>query len=187
VLRSCLALALFLSMVSLPLPANGSDNDARARADAQAALEKYLAARFRGAAWPEFAATVAWDKADEPTCTTVVRSYSIDRLRLKDKRTALASVVFFELGSYCPADATFQPAPRLDNVIFQLRRRSIFWQVEKTSRPGGQVDWKIVREELRQRRDDPATSAADATKLASALAALEKTANAAGKTLGNKQ
>jgi hypothetical protein len=191
------------------------DRDARARAEIRQVLEQYLAARFRGAPWKDYRDLVTWSREQEetwsedqsreqdeeqgPACgvsSTVVRSYEVGDIRLKDssnggsakeaKRTALADVVFYQLGEYCAAGHEFKPAPRLDNAIFQLRKRSIVWAVEKTNRPGGQVDWHVVRERLQQALAEPAISAdalsAEERERASAsLATLERVANAIGR------
>ena len=180
-LRPLFALALLLALFGAAF-AKESEKDARARTQAQAVLEQYLGARFRGADWKDLGASVMWPQGQEPACTTVVRSYNVDSVRLADKDRALATVTFYQLGTYCPAEQMFQPAPRLDAGIFQLRHRSVVWLVEKTNRPGGQLDWQVVRDRLKQALADPTLSAADTAKSSAALAALERTANAIGKT-----
>ena len=100
----------------------------------------------------------------------------------EDKQTALATVLFYNLGTYCPAEHVFKPAPQLDNAIFQLRKRSIVWAVEKTSRPGGQVDWNVVRDLLKQELAESFLVTDARAQVARSLALLERTANAIGKT-----
>jgi hypothetical protein len=164
------------------------DRDARARAEIQQVLDKYLEARFRGAPWKDYRDLVTWteeQEADGPPCTTVVRSYNPGDIRLKDDRTALATVVFYQLGTYCPAEHAFKPAPTLDHAIFQLRKRSIVWAVEKTSRPGGQVDWNVVRDRLKQELAESFLVSDVRAQVARSLTLLERTANAIGRTGGS--
>ena len=160
-----------------------STKDTRTQGEVRQVLEKYLDARFRGADWKEVAPLVLWSQEDEPACTTVVRSYDADgnNVRLKDKDTALASVSFYQLGTYCPAEHKFTSVPHVDRAVFQLRRKSIVWLVEKSGRPGGQVAWQVIRERLKKQLADPALSVADTARVASSLSLLEKTANAIGK------
>src|SRR3954470_6976517 len=161
------------------------DREARAQGEVRQVVEKYLAARFRGAPWKDYRDFVTWteeQEAAEPACTTAIRSYSVSNVRLKDKETALATVVFYQLGPYCPATGEFRPAPRLDNAIIQLRKRSIIWSVEKTSRPGGQLDWNVVRDRLQQQLADPVLSRDSRAQIAQSLLLLERTANAIGRT-----
>ena len=194
--RSRLALVLVVTVATV-LSATAKekkDRDARARAEVRQVLENYLAARFRGAAWKEFRDLVTWTEEQEedgPACTTVVRSYNPGDIRLKGsstngKQTALATVVFYNLGEYCPGAQTmphtFKPAPRLDNAIFQLRKRSIVWAVEKTSRPGGQIDWNVVRVRLQQEIAQSFLVSEARAQAARSLALLERTANAIGRT-----
>src|SRR3954471_6017112 len=79
------------------------DREARAEGELRQVVEKYLAARFRGAPWKDYRDFVTWteeQEAAEPACTTAIRSYSVSNVRLKDKDTALATVVFYQLGPY---------------------------------------------------------------------------------------
>jgi len=168
------------------------DREARARAEIRQVLTHYLDARFRGADWKDYRDFVTWSSAQEqqeenrtPACeaaTTVVRSYDIADVRLKDKQTALATVVFYQLGEYCPATRVFKPAPHLDNAIFQLRKRSIVWAVEKTSRPGGQVDWNVVRDRLKRELAESFLVSDARARAAASLSLLERVANAIGRT-----
>jgi hypothetical protein len=194
--RSLLALVLVVAVATaLPAVAKEKDRDARARAEIQQVLEKYLDARFRGAPWKDYRDLVTWSQEQEeegPPCTTVVRSYNPGDIRLKgsskqDDRTALATVVFYNLGTYCPAEHAFKPAPQLDNAIFQLRKRSIVWAVEKTSRPGGQVDWNVVRDRLKQELAESFLVSDVRARAAASLALLERTANAIGRTGGSSK
>jgi hypothetical protein len=177
--RRLSALALLLA-ASMSLAAR--DNGAERRADAQAALHKYLDASFRGAPWNEIAPLVLWERDQESGCLGVVRSFEITGLRLRDKRNAVGTVMFYRLGEYCPAEQTFTPRPGLEEVVYQLRKKSISWLVEKSNRPGANVDWQVVRERLKHQVADPALPAAETEKLADALDKLEKTAAAIGKT-----
>jgi hypothetical protein len=183
--RSLLALVIVVAVATaLPAAAKEKDKEARARTEVRKVLEPYLDARFRGAPWKEYRDLVTWSEEqeeDEP-CTTVVRSFNVADIRLKDKQTALATVVFYQLGTYCPGQHTFKPAPQLDNAIFQLRKRSIVWAVEKTSRPGGQVDWNVVRDRLQQQLDEPFLLADVRARATASLSLLERTANAIGRT-----
>ncbi|MDP9267550.1 MAG: hypothetical protein M3P27_04390 [Acidobacteriota bacterium] len=199
--RSLFALALVVAVATVvPAVAREKDREARARAEIREVLEKYLDARFRGAEWKEFRDLVTWtdeqqqqeeQEPDGAACTAIVRSYNIQDIRLRgssndDKRTALATVVFYQLGTYCAAEHAFQPAPHLESAIFQLRKRSIVWAVEKTNRPGGQVDWTVVRDRLQQQLGDPARTAGLSpearARAAASLSALTRTANAIGRT-----
>ena len=177
--RSLLALLLVLAA---GVPAVARDKEAEQRAAATTALQKYLEAGFRGAPWNEIAPLVLWEQDRERGCLGVVRSFNITGVRVRDKRNAVATVMFYRLGEYCPAEQTFTPRPGLEEVVYQLRKKSISWLIEKSNRPGANVDWQIVRERLQQRVADPALPAAETAKLADALNQLEKTAAAIGKT-----
>jgi hypothetical protein len=179
--RRLLALVL-IALAALPALAKENEKDSRVRTEIETVMLNYLDARFRGAPWKEFSDVVLWTADQEPSCSTVIRSYDLGPLRIPEKDRALASVTFYELGTYCPAEKTFTPAPRLDTAIYQLRKRSILWLVEKTNRPGGQLDWKVLRDRLKQQLGDPNISTADTAKLSNALTTLEKTANAIGRT-----
>jgi len=168
------------------------DREARARAEIRQVLTSYLDARFRGADWKDYRDFVTWtnphEQQDEnrtPACdaaATVVRSYDIADVRLTDKQTALATIVFYQLGEYCPATRVFKTAPHLDNAIFQMRKRSIVWAVEKTNRPGGQVDWNVVRDRLKQELAESFLVADARAQASRSLELLERTANAIGRT-----
>jgi hypothetical protein len=184
--RRLLALVL-IALAALPALAKENAKDSRARTEIENVMMKYLDARFRGAPWKEFSDVVLWTADQEPPCSTVIRSYDLGPLRMPDKDRALARVTFYELGTYCPAEEMFTSAPHLDTAIYQLRKRSISWLVEKTSRPGGQLDWKVLRDRLKQQLADPNISTADTAKLSNALSTLEKTANAIGRTTRDNQ
>lgn len=175
-------LVLIAAIAIHPASAKENARQERARVEVQQVMMKYLDARFRGAPWKEFSDAVLWTAEQEPACQDVVRSFDLGPVRFAEKHRALATVTFYQLGTYCPAEQTFRPAPRLDNAVFQVRKRSIVWLVEKTSRPGGQLDWRVQRDRLKQQLADPTLSTADTTRIANALAMLEKTANAIGKT-----
>ncbi|HTK94035.1 MAG TPA: hypothetical protein VL382_00235 [Terriglobales bacterium] len=181
--RSLLVLALLVTTLA---PAVAKEKEKDARAHARLALDKYLVTRFRGADFKEYAPLVTWSADEEPACSTLVRSYEVSEVRIKDKDTALATVVFVALGSYCPAGDEFQPAPHIETVVFQLRHRSIFWQIEKSNRPGGQVDWRVVRDQLQQRATG-AGLAADKARAADALRSLEWAGGAIGRTNGSRR
>jgi hypothetical protein len=157
------------------------DEESKARADALQVVQQYLAARFRGADFKEVAPLVLWDQAEEPQCVSVARSYSIDSLRLKDKRTAMVTVIFYAIGDYCPAGPGFKPAPHLDTALFQLRHESVAWLVEKTNRPGSPLDWRVLRGRLVQRIADPNTPAPETARASAALDELDKVSAAVGK------
>lgn len=180
-LRRLLALALLLA-AARPLLAR--DHQAERRAQAAEALQKYLDATFRGADWKQVSQYVLWDPEPEPACLELVRSSSISELHLRARDRAVATVIFYRLGRYCPREAAFTPRPGLEKVVYQLRRRSIAWLVEKTNRPGVNVDWQVVRGRLQQRIADPATPVAETAKLAAALQQLERTAAVVGKAPG---
>src|SRR5438270_8058013 len=131
--RRLLAL-VFIALAALPTLAKENAKDARVRTEIESVMFKYLDARFRGAPWKDFSDVVLWTADQEPPCATIIRSYDLGPLRMPDKDRALASVTFYQLGTYCPAEETFTPAPHLDTAIFQLRKRSILWLVEKTNR-----------------------------------------------------
>lgn len=177
--RRCLALVLLLAG-TLPLLAR--DKEAEQRAGAQAALRKYLDASFRGAEWKEVAPLVLWEKDQEPPCLGVVRSFTLTSVRVRDKQVALGKVMFYRLGEYCPAEQTFTPRPGIEEVVYQLRKKSISWIVEKSNRPGTNVDWQVVRARLKQQLSQPGLSIAETARLSNALDKLEKTAAALGKT-----
>src|SRR5205085_10216841 len=118
-LRRLLAL-VFIALVALPALAKENAKDARVRTEIESVMLKYLDARFRGAPWKDFSGVVLWTADQEPPCSAVIRSYDLGPLRIRDKDRALASVTFYQLGTYCPADKTFTPAPHLDTAIYQL-------------------------------------------------------------------
>ena len=186
-------LTILLLVLAVTAAGKEDPKEARVRSQVQAVLGKYLEARFRGAPWKEFSDLVMWSVEQEaeppqqPACASVVRSYDIGAIRLAEKDRALANVTFYQLGTYCPAEQAFQPAPHLDNAVFQLRKRSIVWLVEKSSRPGGQLDWKVLREQLRRQLSDPALPTAAMARLSVALDALERAGNAIGETPAETQ
>jgi hypothetical protein len=175
-----------LALVLLAPSFARKNEKAEAGAQARAVLEKYLAARFSGAAWRAVSDQVMWPERDEPACVTVVRSYTVSGLRLKQDGLALGTVIFYVLGDYCPAKLEFRSAPHLETALYQLRRRSVVWRVEKTNRPGAHVDWKLVQAELEARAADPALSREQVVQAATAALTLEKTANAIGQTGAEK-
>ncbi|HSE50431.1 MAG TPA: hypothetical protein VLA96_14590 [Terriglobales bacterium] len=177
--RRVLVLTLLLAT---SVPAAARDHEAQQRAAVRAALQEYLDAGFRGAPWNETAPLVLWEQDQESDCLGVVRSFNITGVRLRDKRNAVGTVMFYRLGEYCEAQQTFTPRPGLEEVVYQLRKKSISWLVEKSNRPGANVDWQVLREQLKRRLSDPALPVADTAKLADALSKLEKTAAAIGKT-----
>lgn len=172
-------LALALLLLALP-PAAGKN--AERRAQAHATLEKYLDARFRGAPWREVRPLVLWEEDQEGACVGIIRSFNVSGMRLRDDKVALGTVVFYRLGEYCPQDASFTPKPGMEKALYQLRRKSVAWLVEKTNRPGANVDWRVVRDRMKQRLADPALSVSETAALAAALQKLEKTATAIGKS-----
>ena len=184
-LRRSLALALLLLATAVPLLAH--DKEAEQRADATAALQRYLEASFRGAEWKEIAPLVLWERDQEPACLGVIRSFTVTKVRVRDKQATVGSVMFYRLGEYCPAEQTFTPRPGLEEVIYQLRKKSISWLVEKSNRPGANVDWQVVRERLKQRLAQPGLPVAETARLSHALDRLEKTAAAIGKTPAEAQ
>jgi len=182
-----LAIALVVLLVATAAFARRNKQADWQATEAGAVLKKYLDLRYRGAEWDDFAQYVLWEKDQEPACFFPVRSYEVTELRVRDKETALATVVFHRLGEYCPDDITFTPQPALEKAVYQLRKKSIVWMVEKSNRPGGNVDWKIVRNELRDRLLDRNVPVDETAKLAAALDQLEKAANAIGRTPSGKQ
>ncbi|MBI2678342.1 MAG: hypothetical protein HYX28_06140 [Candidatus Koribacter versatilis] len=173
---------LLLALAVAPAFAKENAKEERARLEVQRVMARYLDARFRGAPWKEFSDAVLWTAEQEPACQQVARSFEPGPVRFAERDRALASVTFYQLGTYCPAEQTFRPAPRLDNAVFQLRKRSIVWLVEKTNRPGGQLDWKVLRDRLKQQLAGPALPTAETARIANALSVLEKTASAIGRT-----
>lgn len=167
------------------LMAPAAADDRERVAAARQAVRDYLELRLRAAAWEEFADFVLWSEESEPECSEVVRSYRIDKARLKDRRTALVTVVFYRLGALCPGPE-FRRAAQLDTAVFQLQRRSGEWRLEKTSRPGAHVHWEVARDQLQRRLGDPATPGDEAARTAAALEALQKTASAIGETSSRK-
>lgn len=158
------------------------DEEAKARAGALRAVQEYLAARFRGGDWKnEVAPLVTWEQDQEPDCVSVARSYAVDTLRFRDRRTALVTVVFYTVGDYCAAGPEFKPSLHLDTAVFQVKRASVAWLVEKTNRPGSPLDWKVLRERLKQRIADPGTPGPEAARASAALEELERVSAAVGK------
>ena len=176
--RCLLVLAVTLALL---LPARAKDKDQQAEGAARVALSKYLAVRYQGAPFKDYASLVLWPPDQEPACTTAVASYAISDVRTRDKETAMGTVAFYELGSYCPATDDFQAAPHLESVLFQLRHRSILWLIEKTNRPGGQVDWHVVRDWMRLRAVDASLTPEQRSKARMGQFALEKVARSLGK------
>ncbi len=176
--RSLLVLALVFAVLA---PASAKDKEKQAEAQVRVALNKYLAARFQGAPVREYGPMVMWTADEEPPCTTAVASYNITDIRLRDKDTALATVVFYDFGSYCPASDEFKPTPQLEQAIFQLRHRSILWLVEKTNRPGGQVDWHIVRDWMRLDAVDASLPAEKRGRARSGQLAIDRVATIVGR------
>src|SRR4051812_2038285 len=185
-MRAFFLAAVLLSSLALPaLAEKQSVKDARSREQARSALQQYLEARYRGDDWKHFGPLVMWSAEQEQhdsACATVVRSYDIGEVRLQENDRAIAAVTFYQLGTYCPADRIFERAPQLETALFQLRHRSVVWLVEKTNRPGGHIGWQAVRDQLKKALADPTLSVADTAKCSLALATLERTANAIGKT-----
>jgi hypothetical protein len=158
------------------------DDESKARTAALKVAQEYLAARFRGGDWKrEVAPLVLWDEDQEPPCVSVARSYAVDSLRFKDKRTAMVTVIFYTMGDYCPAGPDFKPAPHIDTALFQLRHASVTWLVEKTNRPGSPLDWKVLRERLKQKIADPDAPAGETARASAALDELERVSAAVGK------
>ncbi len=186
-MRRFLATILVFAAALALAAAKENPKEARARAEARAVLQKYLDGRFRGAGWKDYRDVVMWSEEDEPPCTAIVRSYNLESVRLPEGDRALGTVIFYQLGSYCPEQEEFRPAPQLDTAVFQLRKRSILWLVEKSNRPGGHLDWKVLRQRLQQRLADPALPVAETARLSDALSTLERTANAIGATGGSSQ
>jgi hypothetical protein len=176
--RSLLVLAIAFGLL---MPAQAKDKDKEAEAQVRVALTKYLAVRYQGAPFKEYAPLVLWSADQEPACTTAIASYAISDVRLKDKDTAIGTVAFYELGSYCPETDAFQSAPHLESVLFQLRHRSILWLVDKTNRPGGQVDWHVVRDWLRLRAVDASLAPAQRGRARMGQLALERLAKSLGR------
>ncbi len=174
--------AIVLLLCAAAACGDKKEEESKARADALYAVQQYLAARFRGGDWKkEVAPLVLWDQSEEPECVTVARSYSVDNLRFKDKRTAMVTVIFYTMGDYCPTGPVFKPAPHLDTAIFQVSKPSIAWLVEKTNRPGSPLDWKVLRERLVQKIADPNTPAPETARASAALDELDKVSTAIGK------
>src|SRR3954466_12283742 len=135
--RFFLAVFLVATLTASSFADKQKEKEARARGQVRAALQQYLEMRVRGGDWKQFGPLVMWtaeQEQHESPCTTVVRSYDIGEIRLPEKDRALASVTFYQLGAYCPAERVFQRAPQLDTALFQLRRRTVVWLVEKTNR-----------------------------------------------------
>src|SRR3954465_6705985 len=185
-MRRLFLISLLLVTTSVSsFPEKQSVKDARAREQARNALLQYLEARYRGDDWKHFGPLVMWSAEQEQhdsACTNVVRSYDIGEVRLQENDRAIAPVTFYQLGTYCPAERTFERAPQLETALFQLRHRSVVWLVEKTNRPGGHIGWQTVRDQLKKALADPTLSVAETAKCSLALATLERTANAIGRT-----
>ena len=174
--------AIVLLLCAAAACGDNKDQESKARADALYAVQQYLAARFRGGDWKkEVAPLVLWDQSEEPECVSVARSYSVDSLRFKDKRTAMVTVIFYTMGDYCPAGPDFKPAPHLDTALFQLSKPSVAWLVEKTNRPGSPLDWKVLRERLVKKIADPNTPAPETARASAALDELDRVSAAVGK------
>jgi hypothetical protein len=179
--------ALALLVLAVPLIAAGKSDDDEHRAQAYATLQKYLDARFRGARWKEVAPLVLWDEDQESACVGVIRSFNVSGVRLRNDQVALGTVIFYRLGEYCTDSGAFTSKPGLEKVLYQLRRKSIVWLVEKTNRPGANVDWNVVRERMKQRLAEPSLSVAETARLSAALETLEKTAAAIGRGTNDKR
>ncbi len=174
--------AVVLLLCAAAAGGDKKDEESKARADALSAVQQYLAARFRGGDFKkEVAPLVLWDQSEEPECVTVARSYAVDSLRFKDKRTAMVTVIFYAMGDYCPAGPDFKPAPHLDTALFQVTKPSVAWLGEKTNRPGSPLDWKVLRERLVQTIADPNTPAPETARASAALDELDKVSAAVGK------
>lgn len=173
--------AMLVILLLIAAPAGAADREAEARAQAGAATQKYLELRFRGAEGKEVEGRVVWDGEPSGECLQAVTKYTLDRVRIKDRSTALVTVIFHNLGRYCPAPGvsltpTFEAAPHLDKAVVQLRKRGILWRVEKTNRPAPHVDWRVLRERLLERARDPQMPPDVAAQLREVARALEKTA-----------
>lgn len=177
--------SMLAMLLLLVVPAGGAEREAEARAQAGAAAQKYLELRFRAAEWKAVADLVLWDEKPSGECLQAVTKYTLDRVRIKDRSTALVTVIFHNLGRYCPAPGvslapTFESAPHLEKAVVQLRKRGILWQVEKTNRPEPHVNWRVLHERLLERARDPQMPPDVAAQLREVARALEKTAAARG-------
>lgn len=176
------AVALVLLLCVAAAGGDKKDDESKARADALKVTQEYLAARFRGGDWKrEIAPLVMWDEDQEPACVSVARSYAVDSLRFKDRRTAMVTVIFYTMGDYCPAGPVFKPAPHLDTALFQVSKPSVSWLVEKTNRPGSPLNWQVLRERLVQKIADPNAPAAETARASAALDELDRVSAAVGK------